>query len=116
MSNDGDILPASEGMLIYFASYLARTVKHSTIKLYLSADRNLHISCGHGDPVQGKFSLAKGDTGHSLLLGQVSYPLPTRHTRGVCSNPTNSSYMARGAGLHYDMGCLHLSLLCLTPL
>ena len=36
MSNAGDILPASEGMLIYFASYLARTVEHSTIKLSLS--------------------------------------------------------------------------------
>ena len=53
-SNDGDIHSASEGTLIYFASYLARTVKHSTIKLYLSAVRNLDISCGHGDPVQQK--------------------------------------------------------------
>ena len=45
----GDILPASEGTHIYFAAYLARTVKHSTIKLYLAAVRNLHILCGHGD-------------------------------------------------------------------
>ena len=59
MSNDGDILPASEGTLIYFASYLARTVKHSTIKLYLSVVGNLHISCGYGDPVQGKLLLQK---------------------------------------------------------
>ena len=54
MSQEGDILPASEGTLIYFASYLARTVKHSTIKLHLAAVRNLHISCGHGDPPSGK--------------------------------------------------------------
>ena len=59
MSNNGDILPASEGTLVYFALYLARTVKHSTIKLYLSAVRNLHISCGHSDPVQGKLLLQK---------------------------------------------------------
>ena len=45
MSQEGDILPASEGTLIYFASYLARTVKHNTFKLYLAAVRNLHISC-----------------------------------------------------------------------
>ena len=32
MSQEGDILSASEGTLIYFASYLARTFKHSTIK------------------------------------------------------------------------------------
>ena len=57
MSQEGDILPASEGNLIYFASYLARTVKHSTIKLYLAAVRNLHISCGHGDPLSGKLLL-----------------------------------------------------------
>ena len=57
MSQEGDILPASEGTLIYFASYLARTVKHSTIKLYLAAVRNLHISCGHGDPLSGKLLL-----------------------------------------------------------
>ena len=57
MSQEGDILPASEGTLIYFASYLARTVKHSTFKLYLAAVRNLHISCGHGDPLKGKLLL-----------------------------------------------------------
>ena len=59
MPSEGDILPASEGTLIYFASYLARTVKHSTIKLYLSAVRNLHISCGHGNPLHGKLLLNK---------------------------------------------------------
>ena len=42
-SPTGDILPASEGTLIYFASYLARTVRHCTIKTYLAAVRNLHI-------------------------------------------------------------------------
>ena len=61
MSSKGDIFPASEGTLIYFASYLARTVKHTctTIKLHLSAVRNLHISCGHGDPLHGKLLLHK---------------------------------------------------------
>ena len=51
LSPSGDILPASEGTLIYFASYLARTVRHSTIKLYLAAVRNLHIRSGFSDPV-----------------------------------------------------------------
>ena len=41
MSNDGDILTASERTLSYFVSCLAGTVKHSTIKLHLSAVRNL---------------------------------------------------------------------------
>jgi hypothetical protein len=37
----GEILPASEGTLIYFASFLARTVKHGTIRNYLAAVRNI---------------------------------------------------------------------------
>ena len=56
---DGDVLPASEGTLVYFASYLARTVRHSTIKLYLAAVRNLHITAGYNDPLKGKLLLRK---------------------------------------------------------
>ncbi|KAK3743444.1 hypothetical protein QZH41_010911, partial [Actinostola sp. cb2023] len=48
----GEILPASEGTLIYFASFLARTVKHATIRNYLAAVRNMHIVNGYGDPTQ----------------------------------------------------------------
>ena len=58
-SSDGDVLPASEGTLIYFASYLARTVRHSTIKLYLAAVRNLHVTAGYPDPLKGKLLLRK---------------------------------------------------------
>ena len=74
-SPGGDILPASEGTLIYFATYLARTVKHSTIKLYLAAVRNLHIFCGHGDPVVGKLLLKK------VLRGILRYQGQTRILR-----------------------------------
>ena len=75
MSSEGDILPATEGTLVYFASYLARTVRHSTIKLYLSAVRNLHLSCGHGDPLQGKLLLRK------VLRGILRYQGQTRILR-----------------------------------
>ena len=71
ISSEGDILPASEGTLIYFASYLARKVKHSTIKLYLAAVRNLHISCGHNDPLQGKLLLKKVLRGILRYQGQA---------------------------------------------
>ena len=64
---DGDILPASEGTLVYFASYLARTVRHSTIKLYLAAVRNLHITAGYSDPLKGKLLL------HKVLRGILRY-------------------------------------------
>ena len=75
ISNEGDILPASEGTLIYFSSYLARKVKHSTIKLYLAAVRNLHISCGYGDPLLGKLLLKK------VLRGILRYQGHTRALR-----------------------------------
>ena len=70
VSDRGDILPASEGTLIYFASHLARTVRHSTIKTYLAAVRNLHISCGHGDPLMGKLLLKKVLRGILCYQGQ----------------------------------------------
>ena len=57
--NSDDILSASEGTLSYFASYLARSVHHCAIKLYLAAVRNLHISCGHSDPLVGELLLKK---------------------------------------------------------
>ena len=64
---DGDVLPASEGTLIYFASYLARAVHHCTIKLYLAAVRNLHITAGYSDPLKGKLLL------HKVLRGILRY-------------------------------------------
>ena len=59
LNPDGDVLVTSEGTLIYFASYLARTVRRSTIKLYLAAGRNLHITAGYNDPLKGKLLLRK---------------------------------------------------------
>ena len=56
---DRDVLPASKGTLVYFSSYLAKTVHHSTIiiiiKLYLAAVCNLHITAGY----KGKLHLRK---------------------------------------------------------
>lgn len=66
-SPTGDILPASEGTLIYFASYLARTVCHCTIKIYLAAVRNLHIVSDYNDSLQGKLLLKK------ILRGILRY-------------------------------------------
>ena len=59
LSPAGEVLPTSEGTLVYFASYLARSVRHSTIKLYLAAVRNLHITAGYNDPLKGKLLLRK---------------------------------------------------------
>ncbi len=71
ISSEGDILPASERTLIYFTSFLARKIKHSTIKLFLALVRNLHISHGHGDPLKGKLSLQKVLRGILPLQGNT---------------------------------------------
>ena len=59
LSPSGDVLPASEGILVYFASYLARAVRFGTIKFYLAVVLNLHITAGHSDPLKGKLVLRK---------------------------------------------------------
>ena len=74
LSPTGDILPAWEGTLIYFAFYLARTVRHSTIKLYLVAVRNLHIRSGFSDPVVDRPLLKKG---YFTLSSFPTYPTST---------------------------------------
>ena len=63
----GDILPASEGTLVYFASYLACTVRHGTIKTYLAAVRYLHVMSGYKDPLRGRLLLKK------ILRGILRY-------------------------------------------
>lgn len=74
-----DILPASQGTLIYFASHLACTVRHSTIKIYLAAVRNLHIISGYDDPLHGRLILKK------ILRGILCY-------RGFPPHPVSPSY------------------------
>ena len=73
-SSDGDVLPASEGTLIYFASYLARTVRHSTIKLYLSTVCNLLVTAVYPDPLKGKLLLRKVLRG-SFAIRATSAPV-----------------------------------------
>ena len=70
ISPTGHMLPASEGTLVYFASYLGRSVRHSTIKLYLAAVRNLHITAGYNDSLKGKLLLRKVLRGSLRLQGE----------------------------------------------
>ncbi|XP_068704400.1 uncharacterized protein [Montipora foliosa] len=70
-SPSGEVLPASEGTLIYFASYLARSVRHCTIKLYLAAVRKLHITAGFPGPIKGKLLLRKVLKGILRFQGDV---------------------------------------------
>ncbi|XP_048583959.1 uncharacterized protein LOC125563135 [Nematostella vectensis] len=64
----GDILRASESTLIYFVTFLARRVKHGTIRTYLAAVRNMHIENGFQDPIQGR--LISNKVLRGILRGQ----------------------------------------------
>ena len=52
-------LPASEDVLIRFCCHLADTLHHSSIKVYLSAIRSLHIEEGHPSPLVGCLRLQR---------------------------------------------------------
>ena len=47
----GSPCPTDEWTLCLFATFLARSVQHSSIKVYLSAVRSLHIEEGFPDPL-----------------------------------------------------------------
>ena len=50
-NQDGSILPASEQALMRFCSHLADRLYHTSIKVYLSGVRSLHIDTGFSDPL-----------------------------------------------------------------
>ena len=74
-SPNRDVLPASKASLIYFSSDLAKTVWHSTIKLYLATVRNLHVTAGYPDHFKGKLLLRR--VLHGILCYQSNQR--TRH-------------------------------------
>jgi len=47
----GSPCPTDEWTLCLFATFLAKSVQHSSIKVYLSAVRSLHIEQGFADPL-----------------------------------------------------------------
>lgn len=48
---DGSPCPADEWTLCLFVSFLSESVRHSSIKVYLSAIRSLHVERGFPDPL-----------------------------------------------------------------
>ena len=52
-------LPASEQMLMRFCTHLADRLHHSSIKVYLSAVRSLHIDYGFSDPLPNCLQLQR---------------------------------------------------------
>lgn len=59
VNQDGFILPASEQTLMRFCSHLADRLHHTSIKVYLSGVRSLHIDMGFGDPLANCLQLQR---------------------------------------------------------
>ena len=53
------LLPASEQTLMHFCTHLTDSLHHSSIKVYLSAVRSLHIDYGFADPIVNRLQLQR---------------------------------------------------------
>lgn len=51
LHSNGSPCPADEWTLCLFATFLAESIQHASIKVYLSAVRSLHIEQGFADPL-----------------------------------------------------------------
>ena len=55
----GSPCPADEWTLCLFTTFLARSLPHASIKVYLSGVRALHIGQGFADPLQNCLRLQR---------------------------------------------------------
>ena len=111
-----EVLPASEGTLIYFASYLARSVRHCTIKLYLAAVRNLHITAGFPDPLKGKLLLRKVLKGILRFQGDAQIRRQPVTPRVLCAiRPILQSWLSP-RDFSMIWAAFTLAFFCISPL
>lgn len=75
LSPEGALVPADEQTLMRFATMLADKLTHSSIKLYLSAVRSLHIDHGLADPLTNCLQLQRLLRGIKRVQGS---PTPKR--------------------------------------
>ena len=59
VSSSGSPCPATEWTLCLFATFLANSLRHSSIKVYLSAVRSLHVDKGFPDPLENCLRLQR---------------------------------------------------------
>ena len=68
----GSPYPAYEWTLCLFVTFLARTIQHSSIKVYLSGVRALHIEQGFPDPLMNCLRLQRVVRGIKRCQGSPS--------------------------------------------
>ena len=72
LHSSGSPWPADEWTLCFFATFLAARIQHSSIKVYLSGVRALHIEQGFSDPLANCLCLQKVVCGIKRSLGSSS--------------------------------------------
>ena len=80
LSPKGSPCPASEWILCLFATYLANSLQHSFIKVYLSAVRSLHVYHGFPGPLEHCIQLQRVVRG----IKHSQDALPSKPT--ICDN------------------------------
>src|SRR5688572_9813625 len=46
-----NLIPTSEDLLCLWSAHLAKSIKHRSIKVYLSGIRSLHVDLGYSNPL-----------------------------------------------------------------
>ena len=86
LNSDGSFPPADEETLMRFASLLADNLTHTSIKVYLSAVRSLHIDHGLSDPFVNCLRLQRLLREIKWVQGPVSPrcpPITLDHLRAI---------------------------------
>ena len=81
---NGSPCPANEWTLCLFAVFLAESINHASIKVYLSAIRSLHIEMCHPDPLLSCLRLPRVVRGIRRSQGDSSstrFPITGYHLK-----------------------------------
>lgn len=72
LNSSGSPLPTDEWTLCLFSTFLAESLQHSSIKVYLAAVRSLHIESGFPDPLDNCLQLHRVVRGIKRAQGSPS--------------------------------------------
>lgn len=88
LNDNGSPLPANERTLMLYAAYLSRTLKATSIKVYLAGVRSLHIENGFGNPLANCLRLERVLRGIKRIQGTGTRPRLPITVRYSTSTPS----------------------------
>ena len=105
----GALVPADEQSLMRFAALLADNLHHSSIKVYLSAVRSLHIDNGLLDPLVNPLQLQRLLRGIKRVQG--SYPRLASRLRLISFRSFSAPQTCRSLTISCSGQCVALDFL-----